>query len=60
MYYEDFTMMMGILGIAGGAITGYLVGHNMSKLNLGCPLICNPRISTVYFAVMGFLLATGY
>ncbi|MGD9900757.1 MAG: hypothetical protein AB7T22_16650 [Calditrichaceae bacterium] len=53
-------MMMGILGIAGGAAVGYLVGHNMSKLNLGCPLICNPRISTIYFAVMGFLLATGY
>lgn len=57
---KGFQMMMGILGLAGGAVAGYLIGHKMSKFGLGCPLICNPRISTIYFAVMGFLLATGY
>jgi hypothetical protein len=42
--------------LAGGGI-GYLMGKYMSRTGLGCPLMCNPKISTIYFALLGLLLA---
>jgi len=46
-----------VIGIIIGAGAGYLIGKHMSKFGLGCPLICNPKISTIYFAIMGAILA---
>ena len=48
-----------ILGFIIGAGTGYLIGRHMSKFGFGCPLICNPKISTIYFAIIGAFLAAG-
>jgi len=44
--------------VAGGGI-GYLIGKYMSRFKYGCPILCNPKISTIYFAVMGMLVANG-
>lgn len=52
-------MMQAVFGIIIGAGIGYFIGKYMSKVGLGCPLLCDPRISTIYFAIMGFLFATG-
>ncbi len=52
-------MIEGILGILIGGVAGYLIGTQMSKLGGGCPILCNPKISTIYFAVLGLLFATG-
>ena len=40
-----------------GAVIGFVVGKYMSRLGMGCPLLCDPRVSTIYFAVMGVLFA---
>jgi len=48
------TMIAG--GLIGAAI-GFAVGKYMSRLGMGCPLLCDPRVSTIYFAVMGVLFA---
>lgn len=45
-------------GIAGGTF-GFLIGKYLSRFQYGCPILCNPRISTIYFAVMGILFASG-
>lgn len=50
-------MIAMIAGGLIGAAVGYVVGKYMSRLGMGCPLLCNPRISTIYFAVMGVLFA---
>ncbi len=42
--------------VAAGGI-GYVVGKYMSRTGLGCPLLCNPKISTFIFALLGLLLA---
>ncbi len=52
-------MIEGILGILIGGVVGYLIGTQMSKLGGGCPILCNPKISTIYFAVLGLLFVTG-
>ncbi|MFC2088871.1 hypothetical protein ACFLSX_04655 [Calditrichota bacterium] len=52
-------MIQGILGISIGAVIGYLIGTQMSKLGGGCPLLCNPKISTIYFAILGLIFAIG-
>jgi len=52
-------MINGILGILTGGLAGYFIGKHMSKLGFGCPLICNPKISTIYFAKIGLLFASG-
>jgi uncharacterized protein YneF (UPF0154 family) len=52
-------MVQAILGIVIGAGVGYIIGKYMSRLGMGCPLLCDPRVSTIYFAVMGFLFAAG-
>ncbi len=51
--------MDAVIGLIGGALAGLVIGKYASRLGLGCPLICNPKISTVYFAVIGLLIATG-
>jgi hypothetical protein len=48
-------MLHAVLGSIGGAAIGFIIGKYMSRLGMGCPLLCDPRISTIYFAVMGFL-----
>ena len=53
-------MILSIVGIIIGGGTGYLIGKYMSRLGFGCPLICDPKVSTIYFAIMGFLFASGY
>jgi hypothetical protein len=44
--------------VAGGAI-GFLIGRYLSRFHYGCPILCNPKISTIYFALMGILFASG-
>jgi hypothetical protein len=52
-------MLNAILGVLLGAAAGFLIGQIMSKIGLGCPLICNPKISTIYFAFIGLVIALG-
>ncbi|MCX8056003.1 MAG: hypothetical protein N3F03_00150 [Ignavibacteria bacterium] len=48
-----------IIGILVGAITGYLIGKFFSKNTMAvCPILCNPKISTIYFALLGYLLTS--
>jgi hypothetical protein len=47
-----------ILGGLAGAGMGYLIGKYMSRMGGGCPILCNPKISTIYFGVMGLLFAS--
>jgi len=49
--------MMIILSTLTGAAVGYAIGKYMSRLGMGCPLLCNPKISTIYFAMIGLLIA---
>ena len=53
-------MIESIIGAVVGAGLGYLIGKNFSRLGGGCPILCNPKISTIYFAVMGLILASGW
>ncbi|CUT02724.1 YtxH domain-containing protein [Candidatus Chrysopegis kryptomonas] len=50
-------MFAGIIGAFVGAVSGFFIGRYFSKLGGMCPLLCNPKISTIYFALLGFLLA---
>ncbi len=53
---------MTLLQIAGtllGGIIGFLIGKYFSKKTLGvCPILCNPKISTIYFALLGYFLTS--
>ncbi|MCL4510722.1 MAG: hypothetical protein M1470_06590 [Bacteroidetes bacterium] len=54
------TFLLAILGTIGGAIAGFLIGNFFESRTLGaCPLFCNPKVSTVFFAIIGLLLASG-
>ena len=53
-------MFESILGALIGAGIGYFIGYQFSKLGGGCPILCNPKISTIYFAVIGLLFGSGY
>ena len=48
-----------ILGALIGGGIGFLIGKYLSRFQYGCPILCNPKISTLYFAVMGILFASG-
>ncbi len=50
-------MLAGIIGALFGAVSGFFIGRYFAKLGGMCPLLCNPKISTIYFALLGFLLA---
>lgn len=48
-----------IVGILVGGLIGYLIGKFFSKSTVGvCPILCNPKISTIYFALLGYLLTS--
>lgn len=48
-----------IIGILVGGLIGYLIGKFFSKNTMGvCPILCNPKISTIYFALLGYLLTS--
>jgi len=51
-----FHLIIGAL--AGGGI-GFVIGKYLSRFEYGCPILCNPKISTIYFAIMGILFASG-
>ncbi len=51
-------MINAIVGLIAGAIFGFITGKYLSQFGFGCTLICNPKISTIYFAVIGLVLAT--
>ncbi len=50
-------MFAGIIGAVAGGVFGFFVGRYFSKMGGMCPLLCNPKISTIYFALIGFLLS---
>lgn len=46
-------------GIVVGAVAGFFIGNFFQKRTGGiCPLLCNPKISTIYFALLGYLLTS--
>ena len=53
-------MLESIIGAIIGAGIGYLIGTQFSKLGGSCPILCNPKISTIYFAIIGLLFGSGY
>ncbi len=50
-------IIRGIIGLIVGAIVGFIVGSIFRKFSGVCPLTCNPYISTIYFAILGLLIA---
>ena len=56
---EKFMILNAVLGVVIGGGIGFVIGKYMSRLGMGCPILCDPRISTIYFAVLGFLFASG-
>ncbi len=52
--------LLAVIGGAGGALAGFSIGRFFESRTLGaCPILCNPKISTIFFAVLGVMLATG-
>ncbi len=52
--------LLAAIGAIGGGIAGYFIGRFFESKTLGaCPILCNPKISTIFFAVLGIMLATG-
>jgi len=52
-------MILAAIGgaLAGGA-AGWFISKHASKFTGGaCPIMCNPRISIPYFALMGLIIA---
>lgn len=46
-----------VIGVVLGAVAGY-AWHRLVGCSSGaCPITANPRISTIYGAVMGLLIA---
>jgi len=52
-------MITALAGLLLGGLLGFFIGKYMSRFGMGCPLLCNPKISTIYFALLGLLFATG-
>ena len=48
-----------LIGALVGGAVGYLIGKYFARFEYGCPILCNPKISTIYFSVMGILFAYG-
>lgn len=52
--------LLAAIGGIGGGVAGYFIGRFFESKTFGaCPILCNPKISTVFFAVLGIMLATG-
>ncbi|RCK77614.1 MAG: hypothetical protein IGBAC_1923 [Ignavibacteriae bacterium] len=49
-------ILYGILGAVLGGVTGFFIGRFFHKLGNSCPILCNPKISTIYFGLLGFLI----
>lgn len=48
-----------IIGTLIRGILGYFIGKFYSKkTKVVCPILYNPKISTIYFALLGFLLTS--
>ncbi len=51
--------LLAAIGGASGAAAGYFIGRFFESKTLGaCPILCNPKVSTVFFAVLGIMAAT--
>jgi hypothetical protein len=48
-----------IIGAVAGGGFGFIIGKYLSRFEYGCPILCNPKISTFYFAIMGIIFASG-
>ena len=48
-----------ILGVAAGALVGFLVYRFIGCKTGTCPITSNPWISAIFGGIMGILLATG-
>lgn len=46
-----------VIGLAGGAVSGFLYWQQVGCVSGTCPITSSPVISTLYGAGMGFLLA---
>jgi hypothetical protein len=57
----DVSMLLyGMIGLIAGGIGGLFIGRFFQKRTGGvCPILCNPKISTIYFAVLGFIIGYG-
>ncbi|MDP2208343.1 MAG: hypothetical protein Q8K98_06170 [Bacteroidota bacterium] len=49
-------IIYGIIGAAVGAAAGFFIGKYFSKIGGFCPILCKPKVSTLFFAVIGFLI----
>lgn len=49
-------IIYGIIGAVVGATAGFFIGKFFSKTAGFCPILCKPKISTIYFAIIGFLI----
>jgi hypothetical protein len=54
---QAMNILLVILTTVAGGGFGYLVGKYLSRTSLGCPLLCNPKISMFIFALLGLLIA---
>ena len=51
--------LLAVIGGVVGAAAGYFIGRFFEAKTLGaCPILCNPKISTIFFAVLGIMIAT--
>lgn len=52
-------LLTAVAGVAG-AVVGFFIGKFFeSKALRACPILCNPKISAIFFAVLGILIANG-
>lgn len=49
-------IIYGIVGAIIGSSAGYFIGKFFHKLGGYCPLLCNPKVSTIYFGFIGFII----
>lgn len=48
-----------LIGVIGGGLFGYAVSSYMNKRNVyTCTLLCNKKISVLYFSFIGALFAS--
>ncbi len=54
------TYLIAVIGAIAGGIAGFAIGKFFESRTLGaCPILCNPKISTIFFAILGIMLAIG-